>query len=473
MPRHIFLLLHQIRYKLASSLHPRWYFNRPSLPLRARNPISIPRTPTPPSIQTGPLPRRPHLLDDEFPSGCLDACGPCLCFRCGPPPRLSALGFVFEQAGGVAFGDGAAFAGEGGIRGFVLREGDEVGVGDAARMREWRQENCVQQERAAGLPVRMIAVDMDGTLLGGDGKVSARNLAALHAAEQAGIEVVVATGRRHCYAMRQLRGLGLNEANALVSSNGTVTRTIGATLIERNLMAGPTALWLCRHLNEFRNALVITFDKVGPDGEDERGALVVEHLEELHGSIDKWMTANAPYIAHVVPIERALPGGGESVAGAISPAEAPIQMMLCGTVERMRRAEARLLEHPGVAAVGAGPREQAREAEVALHRTEYPERDLSIVDILPAGCSKGAALVRLAARRGIRMEEMMAIGDNWNDVSMLEVAGRAVLMENAPADLKQSMAARGWTPGGRHDADGVAVAIEAVLEESHLLSPAR
>ena len=132
MPRHIFLLLHQIRYKLASSLHPRWYFNRPSLPLRARNPISIPRTPTPPSIQTGPLPRRPHLLDDEFPSGCLDACGPCLCFRCGPPPRLSALGFVFEQAGGVAFGDGAAFAGEGGIRGFVLREGDEVGVGDAA-----------------------------------------------------------------------------------------------------------------------------------------------------------------------------------------------------------------------------------------------------------------------------------------------------------------------------------------------------
>ncbi len=315
----------------------------------------------------------------------------------------------------------------------------------------------IRQEKPA---VRMIAVDMDGTLLGGDGKVSARNLAAMHAAEQAGIEVVVATGRRHCYAMRQLRGLGLNEANALVSSNGTVTRTIGAELIERNLLAQPTALWLCGHIEEFRNSLVITFDKVGPDGEDERGALVVEHLEELHGSIDKWMTANEPYIAHVRPIERALPGGGGDVQ------EAPIQMMLCGTVERMRRAEARLLEHPGVSAVGAEPQERDRAAEVALHRTEYPERDLSIVDILPAGCSKGSALVRLAARRGIRMEEMLAIGDNWNDVSMLEVAGRAVLMENAPDDLREDAAARGWRIGGRNDADGVAEVIEAVLSES-------
>jgi hydroxymethylpyrimidine pyrophosphatase-like HAD family hydrolase len=319
---------------------------------------------------------------------------------------------------------------------------------------------CVLDGTGAGFPVRMIAVDMDGTLLGGDGKVSARNLAAMHAAEQAGIEVVVATGRRHCYAMRQLRGLGLNEANALVSSNGTVTRTIGAELIERNLLTGPTALWLCSHIEEFRNSLVVTFDKVGPDGEDERGALVVEHLEELHGSIGKWMVANEPYIAHVRPIERALPGGGGDVH------EAPIQMMLCGTVERMRRAEARLLEHPGVSAVGVGPQEHARDAEVALHRTEYPERDLSIVDILPAGCSKGSALVRLAARRGVRMEEMLAIGDNWNDVSMLEVAGRAVLMQNAPEDLKESAAAKGWRVGGRHDQDGVAMVIEAVLEES-------
>lgn len=325
---------------------------------------------------------------------------------------------------------------------------------------------------------RMIAVDMDGTLLGADGKVSARNLAALKAAESAGMEVVVATGRRHCYAMRQLRGLGLGEESALISSNGTVVRTIGARLLERAWMPVETARWLCGHVEEFRNSLVMTFDKVGPDGEDARGALVVESLEELKVSIGRWMEANEPYIARVVPIERALEG------------EAPIQMMLCGTIERMRRAEARLLEHPGIVGAagvqgagvqGAGLRrdeagraEAAEESpvgmtsgkdgvEAALHRTEYPEKDLSIVDILPAGCSKGSALLRLAKDRGVKAEEILAVGDNWNDVSMLEVAGRAVVMGNAPEDLKALAAERGWPVGARHDEDGVAVAIEAVL----------
>ena len=301
------------------------------------------------------------------------------------------------------------------------------------------------------MTMRLVAIDMDGTLIGPDGLVSARNLSAIHAAERAGVEVVVATGRRHCYAMRVLRGLGLREHNALISSNGTVTRTIGAKLLERTLLPKQTARWLCGHMDEFRNALVMTFDKLGPDGEDTRGALVVEHLENLTASIERWVAANQPYIEQVVPMEKALLG------------EAPIQMMLCGTIERMRRAEARLLEHPGVSAVGVTPQERNAGAEAALHRTEYPERDLTIVDILPAGCSKGRALLQLAHKRGVAPEEILAIGDNWNDVSMLEVAGQAVLMANAPEDLKAEAAQKGWLVGQRHDEDGVAKAIEAVL----------
>src|SRR5689334_249056 len=79
------------------------------------------------------------------------------------------------------------------------------------------------------LQVRLIAVDMDGTLLDDTGQVSERNLAALLAAQAAGIEVVVATGRRHSYAMRVLRPLNLPHACTLVSSNGTVTRTMGCS----------------------------------------------------------------------------------------------------------------------------------------------------------------------------------------------------------------------------------------------------
>jgi hydroxymethylpyrimidine pyrophosphatase-like HAD family hydrolase len=313
--------------------------------------------------------------------------------------------------------------------------------------------------------IRMIALDMDGTLLGAEGRVSSRNLAAIQSAESAGIKVVVATGRRHSYAMRQLRELELGHENVLVSSNGTVTRMLGpgAHLLDRAFLSIETSLWLCQHLDEFRNALVITFDRVGPDGDDTRGALVVEELDELHASIDRWMTANAPYIERVSPIEQCLLAlKGQEI-------DAPIQMMLCGPVERMRRAETRLLEHPGVSAVGITPAGSRPDAKVDLSRTEYPERDLSIVDILPAGCSKGAALLRLAKGWEIQPEEILAIGDNWNDVSMLEIAGQGVLMENAPDDLKLLAAERGWVIGGHHLADGVAEAVESLLAHNDVL----
>ena len=297
---------------------------------------------------------------------------------------------------------------------------------------------------------RLAAIDMDGTLLGSNGRVSERNLAALRRAEEAGIEVVIATGRRHSYALRVLRELGLNPANALVSSNGTVIRTVGSELMHRQHMETSTARWVCEHVAEFRSTMVITFDMVDSDGEDRRGALVVESMDDLHASIGRWMDANEPYIAQVNLLEDALEGA------------APIQMMLCGTVSRMAEAEARLLEHPRIFFGDDGAK--SAEAEVTLHRTAYPDRDLCILDILPAQVSKASALRHLAELRGLGMEDVLAIGDNWNDLPMLEAAGSAVLMSNAPEDLKRLAEKRGWAIGPSNDQDGVAEALEAVME---------
>jgi Cof subfamily protein (haloacid dehalogenase superfamily) len=289
----------------------------------------------------------------------------------------------------------------------------------------------------------MIAVDLDGTLLGADGRCGPRNRAALLAAEEAGIVVAIATGRRHCYAMHVLRELGLRDDTLLVSSNGAVVRTLGSELIERTMMERATAAWLCGHLGEFRNALVVTFDRVQPNGEDTRGALVVEDFEDLVATIGPWMQNNEPYVALVKPIELALAD------------DQAIQMMLCGTVDRMRRAEARMMENPQVAGVG-----DLRETGlISLARTEYAGRNLSILDILPSGVSKGAALKRLAESRGFGARHMMAMGDNWNDLSMLEVAGCPVLMGNAPAELHTMASERGWSVTSHHHADGVADAI--------------
>lgn len=98
-------------------------------------------------------------------------------------------------------------------------------------------------------------------------------------------------------------------------------------------------------------------------------------------------------------------------------------------------------------------------------RTEYPGRDLSILDLLPKGVSKGWALERLAAQLGVDRRETMAIGDNWNDVEMLEWAGQGVIMGNAAAELRTMAKVRGWKQAPPNDDDGVAVVLEAAVKK--------
>ena len=85
------------------------------------------------------------------------------------------------------------------------------------------------------------------------------------------------------------------------------------------------------------------------------------------------------------------------------------------------------------------------------------------MDLLPPGVSKGWALERLAARLGVDRKETMAIGDNWNDVNMLEWAGQAVLMGNAAQDLRTLAKTNGWKQAPPNDEDGVAVTLEMAL----------
>jgi hypothetical protein len=179
--------------------------------------------------------------------------------------------------------------------------------------------------------------------------------------------------------------------------------------------------------------LVFTFDKPG------RGELVIEDLEQVNGRISIWVEANRNAIEVVKPLERALIDG-----------EDPIQGMVAGELSKMRKAEKAL---------------KASEWSGACEciKTEYPGRDLSILDLLPPGVSKGWALERLAARLGVDRRETMAIGDNWNDVDMLEWAGQGVMMGNAAVELRAMARMRGWKQAPPNDEDGVAVVLEAAL----------
>jgi hypothetical protein len=285
-------------------------------------------------------------------------------------------------------------------------------------------------------PVRLVAIDMDGTLLPTVGReISPRAARALKAAQEAGIVVAIATGRRVAYTAPLLEGLGLRADTPLIASNGAVIQTLGSEPVDRSHLEARVARGLCGLLRPF-GALVFTFDRPG------RGELVVEDLEQAHGKIALWVEANRNAIEVVKPLERALADGDD-----------PIQGMAAGNLRRMREAEQ---------AVKASQWKGLCECV----RTEYPGRDLSILDLLPMGVSKGKALERLAARLGVDPKATMAIGDNWNDVEMLEWAGQGVIMGNAAAELRAMAKMRGWKQAPPNDEDGVAVVLEAAIAKA-------
>jgi hydroxymethylpyrimidine pyrophosphatase-like HAD family hydrolase len=159
-------------------------------------------------------------------------------------------------------------------------------------------------------------------------------------------------------------------------------------------------------------------------------------MRELNQSIQRWLEKNMEYIDFVIPLEKSLTTD-------------PVQVMFCGPIAHMQLALKGLASSP-------------LEPEITVLRTEYPLRDLSIVDVLNKECSKGHALERWAKFRGLAREQVMAIGDNYNDVEMLAFAGLPFIMGNAAQDLRM----RGWTVTRANDQNGVAAAIEQVLGDS-------
>jgi Cof subfamily protein (haloacid dehalogenase superfamily) len=273
--------------------------------------------------------------------------------------------------------------------------------------------------------ISLIATDIDGTLLNPQFQISEGDLAALRCAHAAGIEIVLVTGRRHMFALPIAQQLGFDLW--LISSNGAVTRSLAGETFHRDMMPLALCRDLCGAMQDFRGNTVLTFDT------ETRGAIVLEHLDDLSTSIRRWLEKNMQYIEFVVPIENSL-------------VTDPVQVMFCGSMARMAAA-LQALE-----ATGIGNR-------MTVLRTEYPERDLSMIDVLNAGCSKGHALSRWAAHRGFRPEQVMAIGDNHNDVEMLEFAGYPVIMGNACAELR----GRGWKVTLGNDSCGVAAALTEVV----------
>ena len=274
-------------------------------------------------------------------------------------------------------------------------------------------------------PIRLLGIDIDGTLLNPQFVISDTDMAAVRRAHSLGVEVMLVTGRRHTFALPIATQFGFDLW--LSSSNGAITRSLSGETFHRDLLPQETCRKLCEEMREFRGNMVLTYDK------ESKGAIVLEQMDELTGSIQRWLEKNLQFIDFVIPIENSLTTD-------------PVQAMFCGRIDRMHQAL-------------AGIAQSSVADKITVLRTEYPVRDLSIVDVLNQGCSKGHALERWANYRGIPREQVMAIGDNYNDIEMLAFAGLPFIMGNASEELR----GRGWTATLSNDQNGVAAAIEQVL----------
>lgn len=271
------------------------------------------------------------------------------------------------------------------------------------------------------MPIRLIAMDIDGTLLDSRHELPAANREAIAEAAGRGIEIMLVTGRRFDFARPIAEHLPCELT--LVINNGALIKSKSGETHLRHLLPRALAREVLGATADFRSGTAIVFDRM------REGQVVFERIDWNDPVSSGYYERNREFIAECVPLENSLD-------------EDPIQVMFVGSVSRMRAAHLLL-------------KSMERASDFSLALTEYEGRDMSILDVIQHGCSKGTALAEWARRRGIRREEIMAIGDNWNDRDMLEFAGLPVLMGNSAAELKSL----GWAVTLSNDEAGVAAAI--------------
>jgi Cof subfamily protein (haloacid dehalogenase superfamily) len=278
------------------------------------------------------------------------------------------------------------------------------------------------------MPVRLIALDIDGTLLDSKWKLPEANRLAIAAATQRGIEVALVTGRRYDFAMTVASQI--DSPVTMIASNGALIRVQGETHV-RHLLARDTAGRVLRATQPWRDCTAVVFDR-------PRDNQVM--LESFHWSDPNrfsYYTRNREFLGLACPLETCL-------------TEDPLQVMFAGAVAPMREMESVL-------------RNVDFTNEFTLGITVYEHKNFAMVDVIHPACSKGKALSEWTTFRGIGREEVLAIGDNHNDFEMLSFAGIPVVMGNGVTELKQF----GWHETRSNDEDGVAAAIEQfALRES-------
>src|SRR5271154_21932 len=231
-------------------------------------------------------------------------------------------------------------------------------------------------------------MDIDGTLLNSKSEISERNSETIAEAAARGIEIVLVTGRRFDFALPIANALPCDLH--LIVNNGALAKSRNGTTHLRYMLPAETARQVLAATPEFRGSAAVIFDRPGAR------QVILEKVDWDDPFRGGYFRRNREHIGICSPL-----------TDCLNSDEDPIQVMYTGNCRPMRDAMEKL-------------EAVAPKLGFALSLTEYLERNLSVLDVLRGDVSKGSALKRWAELRSIDRESVMAIGDNWNDLEMLE-----------------------------------------------------
>jgi len=285
--------------------------------------------------------------------------------------------------------------------------------------------------------MKLIATDLDGTLLNEKGEISKENIQAIKKAMDEGIEFIVATGRSYDAACKPLHAAGLSAP--VISLNGANTFALDRTMLHSISMEKPVAKKI-QQLSEQKDIYIEFFTNNGIYSKSR--SYFVEVM------VDVMKTANP---------------------------EVPETRIREDAKQRLQDEQVTFIENfddlytmKNLEVYKILGFSLEKEKLIHIHNQLVEEETLAItssgainIEFNHVDAQKGLALETVAKSMSIEMQDVMTLGDNFNDASMLQMAGRGVAMGNAEPEIK---AMCNYTTKA-NDEHGVAVAIEEMLNE--------
>ncbi len=276
------------------------------------------------------------------------------------------------------------------------------------------------------MPIKLVAVDLDGTLLNSRGRIPDLNRAALNSAMGRGVEVALVSGRRWSSAREIAIDLGIS--NPLVAHNGALVK---CPVTNRQLttwfLSPQAAIQVLQMATRFHQYAILHRNG------GLHGQTVVHQASRTNQRMQSYLAQLPESVIHCDSFEAMIDNQ-------------LIHVTFGGELHAIRE-----LEHLFI--------EKGIPENVRLTKTYYEARNLGIIDLLNQDCSKRAAIQFLVRFYGIARSEVLAIGDNHNDLEMLEYAGIGVTVANCVEELKQ----RGFEEVASNDECGVAEALHRFL----------